>query len=569
MLRMWEVRVQHAGLKAYRVVRGVTEQEANLKANLQIAVWNERWAKTQAALQTKQEKLQKSWDLEANKETARVRTEDQQRQIDALSSILQTGLDQKSLGWEDLKERTPFTLSRPKKPIAPQVPGKAQKPISPDPNAYAARLSILDRIIGSRRTEKEHQAAIELDDARRRWREACLEIDASYQKLLEANDVAHQRALKVYTDNVFKWELACTQHKTKLEEQHAQIDALRAEYKAGGASAVEYYFAEVLNHSVYPEGFPQGNTLAFNQDNGVLIVDCELPNQSAFPSIKEVKYVASRQQFQEVPVSDAWLKKTYDEVLYQIALRTLHELYIADESDVLRSIVFNGWVQNIDKATGVEAHGCILSVQAAREEFIQINLSQVEPKACFRKLKGVASSKLAELTPVRPILSISREDHRFVEGYAVADTLDDRTNLAAMDWLDFENLIRELFEKEFSKNGGEVKITQASRDGGVDAVAFDPDPIRGGKIVIQAKRYTNVVGVSAVRDLFGTVLNEGANKGILVTTATYGPDAYEFAKDKPLTLLSGGELLSLLAAHGHRAKIDLQEAKALNLSKEN
>ena len=170
---------------------------------------------------------------------------------------------------------------------------------------------------------------------------------------------------------------------------------------------------------------------------------------------------------------------------------------------------------------------------------------------------------------MRPILTINKEDRRFVEGYAVADSLDDRTNLAAMDWLDFENLIRELFGKEFSKNGGEVKITQASRDGGVDAVAFDPDPIRGGKIVIQAKRYTNVVGVSAVRDLYGTVHNEGATKGILVTTSTYGPDAYEFAKDKPLTLLSGGELLSLLAAHGHRAKIDLKEAKALYLSQQN
>jgi len=136
-----------------------------------------------------------------------------------------------------------------------------------------------------------------------------------------------------------------------------------------------------------------------------------------------------------------------------------------------------------------------------------------------------------------------------------------------MDWVDFENLIRELFEKEFSKNGGEVKITQASRDGGVDAIAFDPDPIRGGKNVIQAKRYTKVVGVSAVRDLYGTVHNEGANKGILVTTSTYGPDAYEFAKGKPLTLLSGSELLSLLGQHGHRAKIDLKEAKALAAAK--
>jgi len=132
-----------------------------------------------------------------------------------------------------------------------------------------------------------------------------------------------------------------------------------------------------------------------------------------------------------------------------------------------------------------------------------------------------------------------------------------------MDWQDFENLIREIIEKEFSQNGGEVKITQASRDGGVDAIAFDPDPIRGGKIVIQAKRYTNVVGVSNVRDLYGTLMNEGATKGILVTTSNYGNDAYEFAKGKPITLLDGGNLLFLLEKYGYKAKIDIGEAKKI------
>ena len=132
-----------------------------------------------------------------------------------------------------------------------------------------------------------------------------------------------------------------------------------------------------------------------------------------------------------------------------------------------------------------------------------------------------------------------------------------------MGWEDFEHLIREIFEKEFAVNGGEVKVTQASSDGGVDAIAFDPDPIRGGKIIIQAKRYTNTVGVSAVRDLYGTVMSEGATKGILVTTAEFGPDSYNFVKDKPLTLLSGGNLLHLLEKHGHRAKIDIKEAKKI------
>ena len=162
------------------------------------------------------------------------------------------------------------------------------------------------------------------------------------------------------------------------------------------------------------------------------------------------------------------------------------------------------------------------------------------------------------------MVEISREDSRFIDGYEVADKLDESVNLAAIDWQDFENLIREVFAEEFNSNGGEVKITQASRDGGVDAIAFDPDPIRGGKIIIQAKRYTNVVGVSAVRDLYGTVMNEGATKGILVTTSNYGNDAYEFAKGKPLTLMNGANLLFLLEKHGHKAKIDLKEAKELN-----
>ena len=67
--------------------------------------------------------------------------------------------------------------------------------------------------------------------------------------------------------------------------------------------------------------------------------------------------------------------------------------------------------------------------------------------------------------------------------------------------------------------------------------------------------------MAAVRDLYGTVLNEGATKGILVTTSDYGPDAYGFAKDKPLVLMGGANLLHLLEKHGHRAKIDIKQAR--------
>ncbi len=363
--------------------------------------------------------------------------------------------------------------------------------------------------------------------------------------------------------DVKAWEIEKLSYEQLQKEQHSKVDLWRAAYQQKQIDVLTDYWELVLSRSEYPDSFPKSLSLDYLVESKVLILEYHLPDISCLPTLKELKYIATKNQFQEVRVSDAWLNRVYDDVLYQITLRTIYELFQSDSVDALGAVVFNGWVNSIDKSTGHEVNACILSVQVEKGEFSQINLANVEPKACFKKLKGVSGSKLISLNPVRPILQLNKEDKRFVPSYGVAAELDDSVNLAAMDWLDFENLIREMFEKEFSQNGGEVKITRASRDGGVDAIAFDPDPIRGGKIVIQAKRYTNPVGVSAVRDLFGTVHNEGATKGILVTTSNYGSDAYEFARGKPLTLLSGSELLYLLQKHGHRAKIDLAEARRL------
>lgn len=349
--------------------------------------------------------------------------------------------------------------------------------------------------------------------------------------------------------------------KEEHEARKAALQELQNQYSSGEASAIEEYSTMILATSGYPSCFPHTYSVALNLQSRLLLVDYQLPAMTELPTLQEVRYVVSRDQFVEKHVTQSQLRQFYDGVLYQIALRVIYELFSADEGNYLAVIVFNGYVQSTDLATGHQINPCIISVQADKTEFMGIDLSNVDPKACFRKLKGVSSANLHSLTPIPPILTFNRDDLRFVTPRAVVDTLGEGDNLAAMDWEDFEHLVRELFGEEFARPGGEVKVTRASRDGGIDAVAFDPDPIHGGKIVIQAKRYTNTVGVSAVRDLYGTVLNEGANKGILVTTSNYGPDAYDFARGKPLTLLNGSNLLHLLEKHGHKAHIDLSAAR--------
>ncbi|WP_218919485.1 restriction endonuclease [Spirosoma aerolatum] len=361
-----------------------------------------------------------------------------------------------------------------------------------------------------------------------------------------------------------EWEQKKREYEEQQEKANASVDQLQQDYYNKKPAAVIEYCEIVLNNSLYPESFPKSYELDYNPDSGILVVEFALPAVEHMPTLQEVKYNATKQEFKESHLSEAQVTKLYDNVIYQIVLRTIHELFEADKADALTAVNFNGWVNTLDKAIGKRVTTCIVSIQVKKVEFLGIELQHVDPKACFKNLKGVGSSKLSGITAIQPIIKIDRGDRRFVEHYDIAHTLDNSVNLAAMDWQDFEHLIREVFAKEFNAGGGEVKITQASRDGGVDAVAFDPDPIRGGKIVIQAKRYTNTVGVSAIRDLYGTVMNEGATKGILVTTTDYGPDAYDFAKGKPISLLNGANLLYLLEKHGHAARIDIKEAKQKN-----
>ena len=291
---------------------------------------------------------------------------------------------------------------------------------------------------------------------------------------------------------------------------------------------------------------------------GVLGVDFLLPNKDEISRVKEVYYLKNGDERERL-YSERDFVKIYERDLYLLVLKSIQSIFDSDDEDKLKGILFNGNIQDYSPTTGQLERKVIMSVFVRKEQFEGIDLDHVDPKACFKSLKGVSAAKLSDITPVNPVLVLDKEDKRFIKNQDVSTNTG--TNLASMDWQEFEQLVRQVLEMEFGKNGSEVKVTQASRDGGVDAVIFDPDPLRGGKIVVQAKRYTNTVPVSAIRDLYGTVINEGASSGILITTSDYGPDSYEFAKDKPIKLLNSGHLLALLQKNGIQGYIDIGEAK--------
>jgi restriction system protein len=341
-------------------------------------------------------------------------------------------------------------------------------------------------------------------------------------------------------------ERAVSAAHAKADRHNAEVDAWRVSFEKGEREAVEEYYSEVLSRSAYPEEFPQEFRLAYVGDSKQLVVEYDFPLLDAIiPKVKRFTYVKSSDTVNESPRPGKERRSLYACVIAQTTMRCLHELFAASTRGVVETIVFSGFVETIHSGTGQGIHPCLVTVRTTVDQFSEIDLSMAEPSAALQTLNASFSKSPAELAPVRPLLEFSMVDPRFIQESDVLSTLDQRRNLMDLSPGEFESLITNLFRKM----GLETRLTQASRDGGVDCVAYDPRPVFGGKVVIQAKRYKNTVGVSAVRDLFGTMQNEGASKGILVTTSGYGKAAFQFAGGKPLELLDGSHLRFLLKEH--------------------
>lgn len=414
----------------------------------------------------------------------------------------------------------------------------------------AAHQEEIEKVIKAKR-RKESLIA----DCKRRndqIEKLAIEAEKRWRKASAAQEQAFAEATKDREKQAKAFDAAAMQEQIRVREWHTKL----------GRPGEDGLLARIdlaLRTARLPSFVPKEGLSRFDTESGILIHEHRFPDLSA---VEWVKQAELKSGWVTKPANQKEKREAATMIYPSLCLRLAAEIIRLDDEGIIKAIAINGWAHYIEKSTGQRKLAYCASLFATKDQLAKIDISAVDPIVAFEALKGIAARSL-ELTPIAPILRLDMSDPRFVDAKEVLSKMAAGENLAAMDWEDFEHLCRELFERAFASSGAEVKVTQASRDQGVDAIVFDPDPLRGGKIIIQAKRYTNTVDVSAVRDLYGAVINEGAVKGILVTTSHFGPESYSFAKDKPLTLLNGNELLGLLDRHGYKFRINLVEAKSM------
>ncbi|WP_063771978.1 restriction endonuclease [Kitasatospora mediocidica] len=463
------------------------------------------------------------------------RTSELEAQVAQLQGVLVTGLAQPGFPVDAL-------LAPVRLPAFD--PGPLGVPVAmPDPSRYQAPPP--GGLLQRRRYEEQQ--------AQERSR---FEYDWQQAQTAEAD---RRRRLTEYHQAFLAWE---SEQRRQDAERIAQVGEQLRRLRQGDPEAVQEYFTAVLYGSAgWPENFPRRLSAAWDPNTRQLAVGWELPPFDVVPATARVRYVKTDDRENEVARSATERRRLYREVLAQSALRVLHELFRADRdarsgdsarAGLLESVALTGFVHGVDPATGRETSRVLLAVHAGRAEFAAVALDRVAPVECLEGLRGRLSARPERLEEVRPE-RLPETVGASVAGQGQAGDPD----LFTMDPIEFEELIAELFRLR----GFRVMTTARSGDEGVDVLAEDPDPVTGGKIVIQAKRYRHTVSPTAVRDLDSTVRHHGARQGILVTTAGFGPGSYSYIAGKPLALITGPELVALLAEQGLRGRLGGAEAR--------
>lgn len=152
--------------------------------------------------------------------------------------------------------------------------------------------------------------------------------------------------------------------------------------------------------------------------------------------------------------------------------------------------------------------------------------------------KGLSmAAPIASIVLLLPAPFSFFKSYKLRQNYQVTSTRDD---IASLNWIEFEGLIGEYYRQQ----GYKVKQNlDYSPDGGVD-IELSKD----GKVsLVQCKHWkARKVGVKVLRELYGVLLDQQAEKMIVVTSGEFTIEAQRFALNKRFELIQGSSVLQLL-----------------------
>jgi restriction system protein len=162
--------------------------------------------------------------------------------------------------------------------------------------------------------------------------QAVVEGHARYEQAVDAHRRCEEQRSLALAHARADWQAAVDAANAAARAQHVKIDAFEADYRRGDLDAIVSYCSMVLEASVYPDGFRQKFQFAYVPESRQAVVEYELPTVDVVPLVRAYKYVKTSDTISESARPQSQVRALYASVVAQVAIRTLHELFVSDKA---------------------------------------------------------------------------------------------------------------------------------------------------------------------------------------------------------------------------------------------
>lgn len=360
----------------------------------------------------------------------------------------------------------------------------------------------------------------------------------NYVNELETN---YEKEYKLYEENELKRKIEIKNLKKSHELKVSEIIAIKKDlYINGDIGIITSYKKDLLNNSNYPFEFNKNINIGYCKDTKKLVINYLLPKKDIVQNVHSYKYMLKLDEIRQVPRKNKDINDIYNQAIYSIVLRSMNEVFKADIYDNIYTIVFNGYIEDIDLSTGQDINPYIISSMIDKYDFRKIDLTRVDKLKC---LKEAMQSRINidsnfELKSIVPICNYDYLNNSIINNESI--------NLLEVDPYELESLVTILFRNM----GYTVEETKKSHDGGIDCLLNYNDPILGGKVIGQVKRYKNNIDISKLREFESVLRNSDAMKGLFISTSNFSTKCEKFASDNNITLINGSTLVKYFNKYG-------------------
>ncbi len=245
--------------------------------------------------------------------------------------------------------------------------------------------------------KKKHAAALAAAQAsfateHEAWQAEVAAIPARQLAEMRKHDGREHERLVALEQAREEYRRQSDQREVEAATANAALDELIGGVADGVDSAIREYVGIVLGNSVYPEVLAVQHEFEFDTELNELTLTVLVSPPERLPEEKEYRFVKARDEITASLLTKKDLKARYADVIHQVALRSIHEIFEADRTGHVNTIALSVATDGIDPATGLPDRRVFVAVAAERSSFVSFDLTNIVPLATLQHL-GASVSK--------------------------------------------------------------------------------------------------------------------------------------------------------------------------------